>query len=97
MKQIHGGDIYDKQIQLDFSVNINPLGIPEKVQDALENAVRKCMQYPQPDARMLQEQTGRMLGVPFKNLIFGNGAFYGIGPCIKAEKDTDSGSVLLWL
>lgn len=89
MKQIHGGDIYDKQIQLDFSVNINPLGIPEKVQDALENAVRKCMQYPQPDARMLQEQTGRMLGVPFKNLIFGNGAselFMALVHALKPKK-----------
>ena len=25
----HGGDIYRKRILLDFSVNINPLGMPE--------------------------------------------------------------------
>ena len=28
---IHGGDIYQNEIELDFSVNINPFGIPEKV------------------------------------------------------------------
>ncbi len=27
---IHGGDIYQNEIELDFSVNINPFGIPEK-------------------------------------------------------------------
>ena len=27
-KQLHGGNIYDKDVTLDFSVNINPLGMP---------------------------------------------------------------------
>ena len=31
MTQIHGGDIYTNDIDIDFSVNINPLGIPETV------------------------------------------------------------------
>ena len=34
-KQIHGGNIYDKEVSLDFSVNINPLGMPDGVQDAI--------------------------------------------------------------
>ena len=40
MAGIHGGDIYTNKVQLDFSVNINPLGIPKEVQQALfdENA-----------------------------------------------------------
>jgi hypothetical protein len=28
MKSIHGGDIYNNKVNMDFSVNINPLGIP---------------------------------------------------------------------
>ena len=36
-KQIHGGNIYDKEVSLDFSVNINPLGMPDGVQDAILN------------------------------------------------------------
>ena len=46
MQAIHGGDIYRNRIQIDFSVNINPLGIPEEVKDALHQAVDVCMQYP---------------------------------------------------
>lgn len=26
MKSIHGGDIYNNKVNMDFSVNINPLG-----------------------------------------------------------------------
>ena len=39
MAGIHGGDIYTNKVQLDFSVNINPLGIPKEVQQALKRAV----------------------------------------------------------
>ena len=28
---IHGGDIYSRSFELDYSVNINPLGIPRAV------------------------------------------------------------------
>ena len=32
----HGGDIYRNQVRLDFSVNVNPLGMPESVRQALQ-------------------------------------------------------------
>ena len=32
--QIHGGDIYSRNIRLDFSANINPFGMPEGVKNA---------------------------------------------------------------
>ena len=39
-QQIHGGNIYDKniynkEITLDYSVNINPLGMPQEVCNAI--------------------------------------------------------------
>ena len=34
MKSIHGGDIYNNKVNMDFSVNINPLGIPHSVKAA---------------------------------------------------------------
>ena len=34
-KQIHGGNIFDKDILLDYSVNINPLGMPEGVREVI--------------------------------------------------------------
>ena len=42
MKGIHGGDIYRNRVDMDFSVNGNPLGMPETVADALRRAVGRC-------------------------------------------------------
>ena len=38
MKSIHGGDIYNNKVNMDFSVNINPLGIPHSVKEAMSDA-----------------------------------------------------------
>ena len=43
---IHGGDIYQNEIELDFSVNINPFGIPEKVKEAMQESLELCEHYP---------------------------------------------------
>ena len=32
MPKTHGGDIYNNEVKLDFSVNINPLGMPDTVE-----------------------------------------------------------------
>ena len=40
-KQIHGGNIYDKEVSLDFSVNINPLGMPDGVRHILISGIRR--------------------------------------------------------
>lgn len=45
-KQIHGGNIYDKEVSLDFSVNINPLGMPDGVQEAILNDINGYETYP---------------------------------------------------
>ena len=74
MKGIHGGDIYRNRIELDFSVNINPLGIPETVKEALHKAVENCDRYPDIDGEELKKAVSRMLEVPAEYLLFGNGA-----------------------
>ena len=43
---IHGGDIYRNEIELDFSVNVNPFGIPKKVKSAMHEAIEQCEHYP---------------------------------------------------
>ena len=60
----HGGDIYRNPVKLDFSVNINPLGIPERVREALTQAVSECMHYPDMEAEALLQAIGRMTGYP---------------------------------
>ena len=89
MEQIHGGDIYRNSINIDFSVNVNPLGIPNEVKDALHRAVEHCMEYPDIHAEQLKEQVSKMLDVSKEGLLFGNGAseiFMAVIHTIKPKK-----------
>ena len=45
-QNIHGGDIYSRQIRLDFSVNGNPLGMPDAAVQAIHEAVQHVGEYP---------------------------------------------------
>lgn len=79
-QNIHGGDIYSRQIRLDFSVNGNPLGMPEAAAQALGDAVMHVGEYPDITAAALTEAVSRMLSrecsreIPGEYLVFGNGA-----------------------
>lgn len=73
-KAIHGGDIYRNKVRLDFSVNINPLGMPDGVEAALHEAVSSVQEYPDMEALALKESLAKKLAVPEENLLFGNGA-----------------------
>lgn len=71
---IHGGDIYRNQVELDFSVNTNPLGMSAGVKKALTEAVEECIHYPDPWAEQLKRAVAGMLSVREEYLLFGNGA-----------------------
>ncbi len=71
---IHGGDIYRNPVDIDFSVNVNPLGIPEGVKAAMHHAVEICGRYPDPEAEKLKSAVSGMLGISPGYLLFGNGA-----------------------
>lgn len=89
MKVLHGGDIYRNHVKTDFSVNVNPLGIPEAVKAALYEAVDNCTRYPDISAEKLKEAVSEMLTVPKGYLLFGNGAselFMAIIHGIKPKK-----------
>ena len=86
MQGIHGGDIYTNTVKLDFSVNVNPFGIPKGVEDALHQTVVRCQQYPDIRAFELKEAVAKQLAVPKEYLLFGNGAsevFMGIIHALK--------------
>ena len=72
--QIHGGDIYRQDVELDFSVNGNPCGMPEGVKDALHRAVEQCAQYPDTDAQELRGKLAERLQVSREQILVGNGA-----------------------
>lgn len=79
-QNIHGGDIYSRQIRLDFSVNGNPLGMPDEAAQALREAAAHVGEYPDITAAALTEAVSRMLSgecgreIPEEYLLFGNGA-----------------------
>lgn len=50
---LHGGDIYSQEILWDFSTNINPLGTPEGVKEALRQSAEYCTRYPDIQCREL--------------------------------------------
>ena len=54
MTHMHGGNIYSGDYLLDFSANVNPLGIPRAVTEAACEGVRLSTAYPDPDQRELK-------------------------------------------
>ena len=79
MKLTHVGDIYSykekfKGDALDYSANINPLGMPEGVKKALINSIDTWVNYPDPLCRELKDALSKSEGIDKDYLILGNGA-----------------------
>ncbi len=73
-KEIHGGDIYGTPCRIDFSANINPLGMPERVVQAACEGVRLSAGYPDLHCRQLRTAIAEREQVPEQWIICGNGA-----------------------
>ncbi len=78
----HGGNIYEaarkyclrEEEILDFSSNINPLGISNKVFRALKDNLKDVVKYPDSDSAKLREAIGKYHSINPENIIVGNGA-----------------------
>ena len=71
----HGGDIYgNPDVRLDFSVNTNPLGMPDAVRRALVSRVDEYARYPDPQCRELRAAVALHENVPEDWVLCGNGA-----------------------
>ena len=75
----HGGDILSAQAQcpgevLDFSANLNLLGMPESVRRAAEAAIARSIHYPDPYCRELTAAIAAADGVTPDMVLCGNGA-----------------------
>lgn len=71
---LHGGDVYDGEIQLDFSANTNPYGTPQGVLDAITAALPRVHQYPDPYCRELVKTISEFEAVPKDWVLCGSGA-----------------------
>ena len=94
MKSIHGGDIYNNKVNMDFSVNINPLGIPDTVKEAMSDALSYADRYPDIACSDLKKAlagyfTQQGCSIQSEDIIPGNGAselFMAIAHAIKPKK-----------
>ena len=71
---MHGGDIYRNDIELDFSVNVNPLGVSENVKKAITEAVNKNENYPDIQCQTLKRKLSEHFGTEESRILVGNGA-----------------------
>lgn len=70
----HGGDIYGHPGAVDFSANLNPLGMPDAARKVLAESVRSFEAYPDPACRDLVGALSAKLDVEERQLVVTAGA-----------------------
>lgn len=71
----HGGAPHaERGTVLDFSVNVNPLGPPPSVLEALRRELPAIGRYPDPECRLLTERLATHHGVAPAQVVVGNGS-----------------------
>lgn len=76
---LHGGNIYSlqragKKEIIDYSSNINPLGVPESLKKAIAENFSVLEKYPDINYTALRENIGKYNKISSENIIVGNGA-----------------------
>lgn len=74
MNDLHGGNIYKYKNYLDFSANINPLGIPESVRNAVIQSAELWEKYPDPHCTELTAKISEKENISAPHIVCGNGA-----------------------
>ncbi len=71
---MHGGDIYRNKVNIDLSVNLNPLGVPTEVREAIVNSYNQVATYPDLKCEALGMAFAAKLKVEPEAVVCGNGA-----------------------
>lgn len=85
----HGGYLGDNQKMLDFSININPLGMPESVRSSIISTIDHLGKYPEITGETSIKQLAKSVGINADQLILGNGAIeliYLFAKSLKPQK-----------
>lgn len=73
----HGGEVYDKEIVLDYSINVNPFGMPDSVKQAIQENINEYMKYPDDSCMALRKsisEANKKNDVTPNMILCGNGA-----------------------
>lgn len=84
----HGGDVYRNPIEYDFSINVNPLGMPLASIQAAHEGVVLTGRYPDYKAEQLCHAIAKAKQIPADRIIPGNGAaelLYALGQTIPGK------------
>lgn len=94
-QRLHGGILNYEERQggeyLDYSVNINPLGLPEFVKTAIMESIPLLERYPDPECRKLCRRLAEVHGhgLEENQIICGNGAadlIYQLVNCVRPRR-----------
>ena len=86
MEYQHGGDIYTNQVELDYSANLNPLGLPEGVRNAYIGAADCCSVYPDSRSQALRTKLADYHRIGREAVLCGNGAAELIFLIVQAKR-----------
>ena len=70
----HGGNIYSNKVNIDFSVNLNPMGVPVEVKNSLISAMNNISNYPDIMHKGLRESLADLYNISVDQVAAGNGA-----------------------
>ncbi len=70
----HGGDVYRNKVNMDYSVNLNPLGAQEVVLSAVRESIKKASEYPDLEQDEVREVLADSVGLGKEYIYAGNGA-----------------------
>lgn len=59
---------------IDFSANINPLGLPRGIEKTIKDNIKNILHYPDPENTELKMALSKYLNLSNKNIIVGNGS-----------------------
>ena len=79
MNYVHGGDVYRRAVDLDYSVNINPLGMPPRACAAAKHGVDQSTAYPDWKVEKLRDAVVSFLNQKFAVVVSSAGANADIG------------------
>ena len=79
MSYVHGGDVYRRAVDLDYSVNINPLGMPPRACQAAKHGVDQSTAYPDWKVEKLRDAVVSFLNRKFAVVVSSAGANADIG------------------